>query len=178
MTTPAMWTSLHIPVPDLSNVETLSAKTKQRTGVVHEWLRRSDSLPLSISFFGTQIELQSGTEQSNSGLLFKEVLRHSKRWKRMRFEVSGDLVQSIITLSHDQVPHLGVTGHHQASEFSQFAADPVLSTLTASTFPHSGYNFYTRSRNIAAHSSYHPSSLSRKSRTSSNAERVLTAYEL
>lgn len=101
MTTPAMWTSLHIPVPDLSDVEILSAKTKQRTGVVHEWLRRSSNLPLSISFFG-----KSGTEQLNSGLLFKEVLRHSKRWKRMRFEVSTDLAQSIITLSQDQVPTL------------------------------------------------------------------------
>lgn len=174
MTTPVMWTSLHIPVPDLSDVETLSAKTKQRTGAVHEWLRRSGSLPLSLSFFGAQIEPQSGTEQSNSGLLFKEVLRHSKRWKRMRFEVSGDLVQSILTLSPPW------SDHYQASEFSQTAADPVLSTVTASTFPHrfSGYNFDTTSRNIAAHSSHHTSSLSPRPRTSSNTERVLTAYEL
>ena len=86
MTTPAMWTSLH----SLCQIFLMSRfSLKQRTEVVHEWFRRSGSLPLSISLFGIQIKLQSGTEQSNSGLLSNGGLQHSKHWKRMRFEVSG-----------------------------------------------------------------------------------------
>ncbi|KAF8815974.1 hypothetical protein BYT27DRAFT_6482751 [Phlegmacium glaucopus] len=130
--TPAMWASLHIPIPHfpegrprLDGLQRLTAISKfnidiqQRCDVVREWLCRSGTLPLDISIYSPQSLAPPTTPavpppplQAYISLL----LPFSYRWRSLQLCVlSGafnDYLKPLATLVEEEIPILTFLNIH------------------------------------------------------------------
>ncbi|KAF8175851.1 hypothetical protein BJ912DRAFT_1064125 [Pholiota molesta] len=117
-TTPALWASMHMPVPppladdrifmsevqrEKFRIDTLNV-VRQRTRSMEEWLMRSGACRLSISLYD-QEHFNEDANANYEGFL-DIIIPHSKRWHSMSFSTSVNCIQRIAALSADDVPAL------------------------------------------------------------------------
>ncbi|KAJ7267371.1 hypothetical protein C8J57DRAFT_1327514 [Mycena rebaudengoi] len=105
LSTPQLWTSLHIAVPSRSRVE-------QMTSMVDAWLSRSGVLPLSLSVFVSR----SAEPDTDVSLLLEALIRFSARWKEIHFTLpSLQCFEPLSKVSPEHVSMLesvGIKGGH------------------------------------------------------------------
>ncbi|KAF8166860.1 hypothetical protein BJ912DRAFT_889174, partial [Pholiota molesta] len=117
-TTPALWASIHMPVPppladdrifmsevqrEKFRIDTLDV-VRQRTRFMEEWLMRSGACRLSISLYD-QEHFNEDANANYEGFL-DIIIPHSKRWHSMSFSTSVNCIQRIAALSAEDVPAL------------------------------------------------------------------------
>lgn len=93
-TTPKLWSSIHIAIPDSFYVVNLTA-------IVADWLNMSGALPLSITVY--QSELHGHRVERD---LFPYLISLSKRWKHIHLSLHPIEFPPIAALSAEDVPLL------------------------------------------------------------------------
>lgn len=106
LTTPALWASIHIPIPSLLLPSPLMDRAKSamaaRTKGVEEWLlRRSGSLPLHISFHNFD---EHGLEFSKQ--IVSILLRCCSRWRYVHFSCPPESLSCISSSTPTDFPAL------------------------------------------------------------------------
>ncbi|CAA7263519.1 unnamed protein product [Cyclocybe aegerita] len=106
--TPAIWSSIHIPVPCPSVRSSLNAAKEAlelRRHVVQEWLRRSRTHTLRISIFDPYPRYNELEEAR--GKLLDALFEVSKRWGEIKVETTPQILQRFAQeLSSEHVPIL------------------------------------------------------------------------
>ena len=112
--TPELWTSVHVSIPNTNlsasgptNVDYVVASNrlaKLRTAALQEWLQRSGSLPVDISFF-------QGEDWTYRPLDFNPInephpivdtiLSISRRWRKLSVAAQGPSMVCLLTRPHD-----------------------------------------------------------------------------
>ncbi|KAF7296679.1 F-box domain-containing protein [Mycena chlorophos] len=121
---------------------TLALAVSQRLAGFHIWISRSGSLPLSISFRGSQEKSRHGALANHPTARFLyAICRHSRRWQdvRLRFLQSQAVTKSLTRVRPDDVPLLrtlcltsadpGSIEHFLAWETMPFLSAPKLRRL-------------------------------------------------
>ncbi|KAF8184483.1 hypothetical protein BJ912DRAFT_974993 [Pholiota molesta] len=118
--TPSLWASLHIPLPSLRGMPYRSAETagyyeaydgriEKHYTAIHNWLLRSGSCPLSISFH-TPLDNLAQLYEAYSQRYLNIILLFSNRWHDLEMSVSvghlSDRMASIPTTSVPILTHL------------------------------------------------------------------------
>ncbi|KAJ7759451.1 hypothetical protein DFH07DRAFT_772263 [Mycena maculata] len=130
LSTPRLWTSLHIHAPPVSHPIAGSHKCHQINDAVKTWLSRSGSLPLSISFVAVSAELLyfpsdvsqeqvTETSESESSTILETLIQFSHRWRHIGLEMSLDhYFTPLAALSPSDVPilHSAVIGSINGAE--------------------------------------------------------------
>ncbi|EDR05815.1 uncharacterized protein LACBIDRAFT_329425 [Laccaria bicolor S238N-H82] len=110
--TPELWTSVHVSVPHTtpitsrtSNVDYVVVSNrlaKLRTAALQEWLQRSGSLPVDISFSQWQ-DGARGPFNFTSGPqpIVDTILSVSRRWRKFTIAAQGPSMLCLLTRPHD-----------------------------------------------------------------------------
>ncbi|KAF5356528.1 hypothetical protein D9758_008266 [Tetrapyrgos nigripes] len=93
--TPSLWASIHIVIPILASHSVLRSLIDGRREGVEPWLRRSGSLPLSISVFSEWSSTSLGGSGDNSvperiRLLLDCIFQRSNRWHTVQLHLNED----------------------------------------------------------------------------------------
>ncbi|KAJ7253533.1 hypothetical protein C8J57DRAFT_1473852 [Mycena rebaudengoi] len=108
LSTPPIWTSLHVVVPPQSKLRDLAE-------MLSLWLSRSGVLPLSISLVFSRVS-EVGVDASP---LLSALLAHVRRWKHVRLSISNRrFFADITSLSAEDAPYLQSVAFHSERDFS------------------------------------------------------------
>jgi hypothetical protein len=123
LSTPQLWSSLHIPIPDPTYLmEHGRGKLLERGAAVKAWLERSGSCPLSLSVISesTEIPQVQGESLFAARYFLLAVIDFSKRWKAVDFAIPFSVYQEyLFTLEKANVPVLEKIRFHCLDEDSQ-----------------------------------------------------------
>ncbi|KAJ7447123.1 hypothetical protein B0H11DRAFT_2290284 [Mycena galericulata] len=118
LSTPRLWSTLHIVTPPVSSVQSHIPKLHQINGAVVTWLSRSGTLPVSISFIAPRPYLSRGASEdeisalpeatrSASFTLIQTLIEFCTRWRSIRFKMPDDsYLTPLAALSVSDVPKL------------------------------------------------------------------------
>ncbi|KAJ7500306.1 hypothetical protein B0H11DRAFT_804904 [Mycena galericulata] len=115
LSTPRLWTTLHIVIPAASSLQFYIPKLHQINGAVETWLSRSRSLPVSISFIGPrpfgvsdeEISTSKEADRSASFILIQTLVQFCTRWRSIWFSTFDDsYLTPLAALSINDVPKL------------------------------------------------------------------------
>ncbi|KAF9006684.1 hypothetical protein BDQ17DRAFT_1352197 [Cyathus striatus] len=115
LSTPRLWASLHVSVPDLSGLHQIrnphhhrtrvQAKINARLLAIQEWLLRSGACPLSLSLF--QLQMANNWNMDSLSVQFVEtLLPFAHRWKTVDLRVTNTALTRVMDLSKDDIPLL------------------------------------------------------------------------
>ncbi|TFK42086.1 hypothetical protein BDQ12DRAFT_352931 [Crucibulum laeve] len=147
--TPQLWSSIHICMFDSDSLEvpfdlnidhwTYQELSKRigfsRTQAVRDWLNRTGSCPLSISYYGRPgLPRWNSTGYEVSPDRIMEILStFSRRWRDMYFRVPAESSQGLLhRLSADDVPILRSLSVTSANSYTD---EPLLDTSTTPMIP-------------------------------------------
>ncbi|KAJ7500307.1 hypothetical protein B0H11DRAFT_1800691 [Mycena galericulata] len=121
LSTPRLWSTLHIVTPPVSSLQSYIPKQHQINGAVVAWLSRSGTLPVSISFIAPaaphpylsqvaseeEISALAEATRSASFTLIQTLIQFCTRWRSIRFRLSHDSdLTPLAALSIGDVPKL------------------------------------------------------------------------
>lgn len=120
LSTPQLWSSLHIPVPPSSYTHGTTSYDRttldQRNALVQTWLNRAGACTLSISL--TTNGLGSiDIEPVAVDLLLQTVLSFAKQWRRIEIRIPTQLSEPLATIATDELRLLQSLQLHLPEEY-------------------------------------------------------------
>ncbi|KAJ7441969.1 hypothetical protein B0H11DRAFT_2292257 [Mycena galericulata] len=122
LSTPRLWSTLHIVTPPVSSLQSYIPKLHQINGAVVTWLSRSGTLPVSISLISPLLHSPRGASEedisalveaarSASITLIQTLIEFCTRWRSIWFRISDDsYLTPLAALSVSDVPKLSSVG--------------------------------------------------------------------
>ncbi|KAF8072219.1 hypothetical protein FPV67DRAFT_926593 [Lyophyllum atratum] len=106
LSTPQLWTSLHIQVPVIRKKGERDLLVRYGEAVT-AWLKRSASLPISLSFVEEEFPFLPASSTSTPGFYLLEILLgFSDRWNHLNFKVFYSSIGPFARLKEHDVPFL------------------------------------------------------------------------
>ncbi|KAJ7663684.1 hypothetical protein B0H17DRAFT_1092498 [Mycena rosella] len=148
LSTPRLWTSLHVVEPTWSFNALFEAKWTQRLEIAKAWLGRSGQCLLSISLEGANFAPYSPTPRpgQDRSVFLAALIPFAQRWQHISLAVAPAALETLAHLADSDVPMLqsiAIVQHHDYNYFQllDWGRFGILGGARLSDFSVSGNNF-------------------------------------